>query len=241
MKFAIQLYSLRDAIKSKEDFFDCLTKVKDAGFDGVEFAGYHDVPARELRAKLDELGLVAVGTHQGVENYNEENLEKTIEFSRELGLKYIGVGGAPHATVDECEYAANILKTASEKSGFVTYYHNHTEEFTPLENGKTAMEIFAEKIKVEIDTYWSFVAGVDNYSYITEHADDICLIHLKDGVDRTPCTLKQGNNDLDAVIRAAKDNNIEWVIYENDQPRPDPITDMYESAKVINKFKEEYK
>ena len=41
MKFAVQLYSVRDHVENGENFLDVLGKVKEIGFDGVEFAGYH--------------------------------------------------------------------------------------------------------------------------------------------------------------------------------------------------------
>ena len=40
MKFAVQLYSVRDHIENGNDLLEILGKVKEIGFDGVEFAGY---------------------------------------------------------------------------------------------------------------------------------------------------------------------------------------------------------
>ena len=68
MKYAVQLYSLRDMVKCGDDFLKILEEVKKLGFDGVEFAGYHGLSAETIKAKLDELGLVPVGCHIGVEN-----------------------------------------------------------------------------------------------------------------------------------------------------------------------------
>lgn len=231
MKKAVQLYSLRDMIHSGEDFLKILEEIKKLGFDGVEFAGYHGLSAEVIRKKLDELGLVAVGTHLGLDNYSSEKLDETIAFAKTLGCLYIGVGGADHSTVEECEHTGDVLKKAAEKSGMITYYHNHTEEFTPLENGKTAMEIIGERTMLEIDTYWSFCAGVDNYKYITENKDKIVLIHMKDGIDRTPKALTEGECDLDAVTKAAKEIGIEWIILENDNPVPDGLSDVARSMK----------
>lgn len=237
MKLAVQLYSLRDMVKSGEDFLHILEEVKKLGFDGVEFAGYHGLQAETIKAKLDELGLVAVGAHIGLDDYLPENIEKTAAFHKTLGCLYCGVGGAAHDTVEDCEYGAEVLAKGSEVMGIPTYYHNHTEEFTPLANGKTAMEIFAEKTKLEIDTYWSFLAGMDNYKYITEHKDDILLVHIKDGIDGKPMALTEGNNDLDAVIRAVKDTGIEWVILENDDPVPDGLSDVARSMRYLKSVK----
>lgn len=237
MKFAVQLYSVRDLIKNGEDLLKMLEEVKKLGFEGVEFAGYFGLSAEEIKKKLDETGLVAVGTHIGLENYLPENIEKTAAFHKTLGCLYIGVGGAPHSTVAEAEHTGDVLKKGARMSGMTTYYHNHKEEFTPLENGKTAMDIIGERTKLEIDTYWSFCAGVDNYKYITEHRDKIALIHIKDGIDGTPKALTEGDNDLDAVIRAVKDASIEWVILENDDPEPDGLSDIARSMKYLQSVK----
>ena len=74
---SVQLYSVRDHIKSGEDLLAVLPKVKALGYDGVEFAGYFDLPADTLRKALDDAGLVAVGTHTNIKNFTPENLEET--------------------------------------------------------------------------------------------------------------------------------------------------------------------
>ena len=233
MKIAVQLYSVRDCISSKEDFFKVLEEIKAMGYEGVEFAGFHGVDAESLKAKLDELGLVPVGAHMGIEDYLPEKIEETVAYHKTLGTLYSGVGGAAHDTVEECEYAAKALAYGAEKLGIPTYYHNHTEEFTPLENGKIGMEIFAEHTKLEVDTYWSHCAGIDNYKYITENKDDICLLHVKDGLDRKPLSLGDGDCDVAAVVKAAKDAGIEWLVVENDDPVPNGIEDVKRSINYL--------
>ena len=233
MKIAVQLYSVRDCIKNAEDFFKALEEVKAMGYDGVEFAGFHGVDAASLKAKLDELGLVPVGAHMGIEDYLPEKIEETVAYHKTLGTLHAGVGGAAHDTVEECEYAAKALAYGAEKLWIPTYYHNHTEEFTPLENGKIAMDIFAEHTKLEVDTYWSHCAGVDNYKYITENKDDICLLHVKDGLNRKPLSLGDGDCDVAAVVKAAKDAGIEWLVVENDDPVPNGIEDVKRSINYL--------
>lgn len=233
MKIAVQLYSVRDCIHNAEDFFKVLEEIKAMGYEGVEFAGFHGVDAASLKAKLDELGLVPVGAHMGIEDYLPEKIEETVAYHKTLGTLYSGVGGAAHDTVEECEYAAKALAYGAEKLGIPTYYHNHTEEFTPLENGKIGMEIFAEHTKLEVDTYWSHCAGMDNYKYITENKDDICLLHVKDGLNRKPLSLGDGDCDVAAVVKAAKDAGIEWLVVENDDPVPNGIEDVKRSINYL--------
>lgn len=233
MKIAVQLYSVRDCINNAEDFFKALEEIKAMGYEGVEFAGFHGVDAASLKAKLDEVGLVPVGAHMGIGDYLPEKIEETVAYHKTLGTLYAGVGGAAHGTVEECEYAAKALAYGAEKLGIPTYYHNHTEEFTPLENGKIAMAIFAEHTKLEVDTYWSHCAGVDNYKYITENKDDICLLHVKDGLDRKPLSLGDGDCDVAAVVKAAKDAGIEWLVVENDDPVPNGLEDVKRSINYL--------
>ncbi|MBQ2813166.1 MAG: sugar phosphate isomerase/epimerase [Clostridia bacterium] len=233
MKIAVQLYSVRDCINNAEDFFKALEEIKAMGYEGVEFAGFHGVDAASLKAKLDEVGLVPVGAHMGIGDYLPEKIEETVAYHKTLGTLYAGVGGAAHSTVEECEYAAKALAYGAEKLGIPTYYHNHTEEFTPLENGKIAMAVFAEHTKLEVDTYWSHCAGVDNYKYITENKDDICLLHVKDGLDRKPLSLGDGDCDVAAVVKAAKDAGIEWLVVENDDPVPNGLEDVKRSINYL--------
>lgn len=233
MKFAVQLYSVRDHIQNGDDLLAILPKIKELGFDGVEFAGYFGLEASVLKAKLDECGLVAVGTHCGLDNYLPVSLTATIEYAKTLGLLYMGVGGAPHNTAHQSEITGRILRTAMQRSGIPTYYHNHTEEFKKFRTGKTAMETISEFTNLEVDTYWSFCAGIDNYKYITENRDKIVLLHVKDGIDRHPKALGEGECDLAAVIKAAKDTNLEWIVLENDNPEPTGLEDIARSMKWL--------
>lgn len=215
-----------------------LEKVKALGFDGVEFAGYGGVEPDVLRAKLDELGLVAVGTHADIDCFREDKIEETIALGKTLGMKYMGVGGAPHATKEEVEEIKTVFAKANEigaKHDMKFYYHNHTEEFEMSFDGKLCMDCIAEGAYLELDTYWSFAAGADNYKYITENADKIVLLHIKDGVDRKPTALGEGENDLLSVFKAAKEIGAEWLILENDNPTPDGLSDIARSMEYFKK------
>ncbi len=237
MKIAVQVYSVRDHINDTETLLKALEEIKKIGYDGVEFAGYFDTDAKTIKAKLDELGLVAVGGHIGLENYEGENLEKTIDFQNTLGVKAVGVGGAPHGTREECEETGRILgnaqKYATDKYGIKVYYHNHCEEFEPLEDGTLPIDIIGSYCSLEIDTYWSFHAGMDNYKLLTEKKDNIVHLHVKDGIDGKPMALGEGNCDIPTVIKAAKDIGMEWLIVENDDPVPTGFEDITRSLKYL--------
>lgn len=237
MKFAVQLYSVRDHIKTGDDMLEVLGKVKEIGFDGVEFAGYFDLTAEALRARCDELGLTVVGSHLGLDDFIPENLDKTLAYGKTLGAKYLGVGGAPHSTYEEANHTGQVLGAAAVKAkemGMNTYYHNHTEEFADLKDGKNAMDIISgEGCGLELDTYWSFCAGIDNTEYLKANKDKILLVHIKDGLNHKPMALGEGENDLQKVVEGVNAIGLDWVILENDDPVPTGLEDITRSYKWL--------
>ena len=237
MKIAVQVYSVREHIKDTETLLAALEEIKKIGYDGVEFAGYFGTDAATIKAKLDEIGLVAVGGHIGLDDFKADKLEATIEFQNTLGVKAVGVGGAPHDTVEESETTGTILgnaqKYAMDKYGMKIYYHNHCEEFKPCEDGQLPIDIIGNLCSLEIDTYWSFHAGEDNYKLLTEKKDKIVHLHVKDGIDGKPKALGEGNCDIPTVIKAAKDIGMEWVIVENDDPVPTGFEDITRSLAYL--------
>lgn len=228
-------------MENGENFLDILKKVKELGFDGVEFAGFHGYDAETLKKTLDELGLVTVGAHMNLDNdMAPGKIEGTLKFMQTLGAKTVGIGGADTSTETALNHVIEVMGNAekeAEKVGMKVYFHNHTREFSePLYNTVpgTIFDRIKEVCFMQIDTYWSFHAGKDNYKLITENRDRIVHLHIKDGLDGTPKALGEGNNDLDAVVRAARDNGIEWLILENDDPEPDGLSDIARSMVWLN-------
>jgi len=88
---ALQLYSVRE--DCAKDFAATLKAVADMGYDGVEFAGYHGATAEELRTMLDDFGLKVAGTHTGLDTLLGDELEKTVEFHKTIGNRFLIVPG----------------------------------------------------------------------------------------------------------------------------------------------------
>ena len=72
-KYGLQLYSVRDAMA--EDFEGTLKKVAEMGYTYVEFAGFFDHTAEEVKALLDKYGLIISGTHSSWEQLKKEKAE----------------------------------------------------------------------------------------------------------------------------------------------------------------------
>lgn len=239
MKFAVQLYSVRDLIHSGEDLFHILEKVKALGFDGVEFAGFQGLSAETLRKKLDEVGLICVGAHLGRDDFLPEKLPGTLNYAKTLGADTVGVGWADTSTETELRKTIEVLgnaDTMAKAQGMRVYFHNHTGEFDRPRFAEEPGRIFdrlKERMAMEVDTYWSYRAGEDNYKLITENKAHIVHLHIKDGIDGNPKALGEGDNDLLSVVKAAKEIGLDWLILENDDPVPDGLSDIGRSIRWL--------
>ena len=58
---AVQVYSVRD--DAARDFKGTMQKLKDMGYEGVELAGLYDMKPAEVKAILEEVGLVPLSAH----------------------------------------------------------------------------------------------------------------------------------------------------------------------------------
>ena len=116
-----------------------------------------------------------------------------------------------------------------EKEGVKFYYHNHSEEFQIELDGESVEDLIAKDAYLEIDTYWSHHAGMDNAALIRRLADRIVHLHVKDGIGGHPMALGEGDCDVQAVLDAAKAIDLDWVVLENDDPEPDGFSDITRS------------
>ena len=86
MKIGLQLYTMREA--GDKNLIHTIERVAKLGYDGVEFAGYGGISASEMKKVLDDNGIVAVGSHLGIDSFNDENFIATTEYLLELGAKF---------------------------------------------------------------------------------------------------------------------------------------------------------
>lgn len=237
MKIALQLYTVRDHCKTGPELLQTLREVKKLGYDGVEFAGFADLPAAEVRGVLEETGLAAVATHESLDRL-ENGLEELISYCKALGCANIVCAYAPTGSREELDHLKAVLANASrraEESGMKVLYHNHTQEFEPLD-GKRPLDEIKTAALLELDTYWVFDSKVDVSAYLRENTARIGLIHLKDGsLESVPCAIGEGKNDIAGILVTAKQLGYEWVIVENDDPVPDGLSDAGRSVENLRK------
>ncbi len=224
----IQLYTVREL--TKEDFAGTLRKVAGIGYNAFEFAGYGGMTAKEVKALIDELGVVCAGTHTGF-GALEGDLQKTIEYNLELGNKQIVCPSMPRkfrdGGVDGIKAFGEQMNTfgqAINKAGMQLAYHNHAFEFETVV-GKYLYDIMLENtqpdlVKLEADLFWVKKGGLDPVEYMKTYKDRCTMLHMKDmAADEKGSFAPVGTGIMDfpAIVKIAREIGVEWFIVEQDR------------------------
>ncbi len=224
-QLGLQLYSVKEDVA--EDFFGTLAKVAEIGYDGVEFAGYKDVAAPDLKAVLDDYGLVAAGTHVGVQAL-ENDLENQIADAKAIDCPALLCPGfwGMDKTVALFQRMADLFNHVGEHckaAGLGFFYHIHGHEFVQFDD-QSGMDILLENtdpalVGFEPDTYWIERVGVNALDFVQKHGARCGYIHLKDTKDRDEwldAEIGDGLIDIADIIKAAAQFDVAWFIVEQE-------------------------
>ena len=184
---ALQLYSVRDDLA--RDYAGTLKKVKEMGYDYVEFAGFHDMDAAEVKKHLDTAGLKAISAHVPYDAFMAD-MEKTLSDYKLVGCQYVSIPWLDSKVAPGGEDFASIVDSitqigkAAKAKGLTLLYHNHDFEFRKVgdEYGLDVLynTIPAEFLQTQIDTCWVKVAKLDPAEYVRKYKDRAPVVHLKD-------------------------------------------------------------
>ena len=184
----LQLYTVRDDMA--KDFKGTLQKVKELGYDGVEFAGMYDHTPAEIKAMCAEIGLNPISAHVPLQEMLED-IDKVIADYKAIGCQYIVV---PYVTEERRPGGEKFLQMVEEirtigqkckEAGLVLLYHNHDFEFAKTESGEFGLDYLyanvpADLLQTELDQCWVKYAGQDPVAYLQKYSGRSPVVHLKD-------------------------------------------------------------
>lgn len=245
---ALELYTLRDLITDRASLANALSRIREIGYQAVEFSGVADdedesldTTARESRRVLDDNGIECVSLHRRWGDLSD-NTDAEIEFAMTLGCPYIGV---PIISDEYDRYSyegyqaflADVPPVVEKfkAAGIILGYHNHSIEFLRGPGGDTIYDLLIEEggldLAMTVDVYWAAVAGVNPVNLINRLHGRLPLIHMKDlevmmkdgEMMPTPvyAPVGEGNLDWDAIIPAAQAAGAETWVVEQDLCRRD--------------------
>jgi sugar phosphate isomerase/epimerase len=190
-RIGVQLYTVRDQME--KDFTGTLERVAQIGFKEVEFAGYYNHSAADVRSLIDRLGLTAPSSHIGLDVL-QKDLAGQIQIARTIGHEFITIPALMEAFSGKPTDADFWQRTAAEfnriakalqPEGIGFAYHNHSFEFVPLGDGRTGYDILLAQtdpalVKFELDLLWATFAGQDPVAMFRKSPGRFVMWHVKD-------------------------------------------------------------
>jgi sugar phosphate isomerase/epimerase len=216
---ALQLYSIREDVE--KDFYGSLKKVKAMGYAGVEFAGYANLSAPQLKQYLDELDLQVAGSHI-LYDHLKNNLQQTLDYEETIGNKNIVIPYNQFATLAEWDAFIKELAPlakAVHARGMQLFYHNHGHEFTSFPAVDLVDRVLqVPGMKAEPDLYWLAYAHVDILPWLARHAAQVGLFHIKDMQQNPTESTEVGAGILPIkdYVSQAKSLAVPWLIVEQE-------------------------
>lgn len=226
----IQMYSLRD--QTEIDFLSTLEKVAKIGYKAVEFTGYFKMPAKELKSKMDELGLISPSVHVPL-NFSdtkqmESDFEGQIEYAMELDVTYIITPWSPLPelpTKDNVQYLVDVFTKCAKQvkaTGMQYGYHNHDSEFKLVEKKPIIDQILSdvpeELLQMEFDLGWIYIAGYKPADYLKKYKGRVPCVHLKDFLKgRKDAEIGKGEVGYDELLKELEPAGVKYMFVEQEQ------------------------
>lgn len=237
----LMLYTVRD--ECARDLEGVLRTVAVIGYDGVELFDLHGHEPELVRGWLDELGLVAVGRHAGLDALENDLPALAAELgvlrTDRIALSWI------HPPESLAEARAAVTRIAAiapraQKLGLRFGFHNHWGELRPFEDGVTTLDLLSalppELLWFELDLGWAWEAGVDPVALLERMEGRCPLVHVKDlqsRGSRAHCPVGDGAVGYERVLPAAVRVGVEWLIVEQDEVDGPPFEAVERSLKAV--------
>jgi sugar phosphate isomerase/epimerase len=222
----LQMYTVRDQLQA--DFGRTVEKIAKIGYKNLEFAGYYNRPPEEIRALLDRVGVVSRSAHVGAPLMRQD-AGAQIRSAKTIGQEYItlpsynfgkeGLAGWRKGVAEFNQWGAMC-----RDAGIKLAYHNHANEFAPLE-GTTGYDVLLgevdpQLVDFELDIYWARFADQDPVALFTKHPGRFTLWHVKDmavtGTQKGMTPVGKGTIDYRTIFAHARDSGMKYFFVEHD-------------------------
>lgn len=248
MDYGLNLYSLRNFIKTEADFLDTARKLKEMGYTNLQYSGA-PFDADMIKRVSDSVGIPIVLTHVPFARVLEDTEALMEEHSR-FNCKNIGIGSiGPDIIVDEklCKERVEKLNLAAEKmnkNGFSFFYHNHHFEFYKY-GTQTLYDYMIENapyINFTFDTYWIQRGGASVTEYVEKLKGRIECVHLKDfkiikkdEYVASECAVGEGVMNFKSIIPKMIESGTKYFIVEQDNAVefPEPLAEVKKSIDYL--------
>ena len=214
-----------------------LDYIKEMGIRNIEFSNLFGKTATEMKALLDERGMIC--TSYGV-SYDAltNKTDEVIHNAKTLGAEFVRVGMIPHKngfSVQEADVAVKDFNRVGQKlkeNGLEFSYHNHGYDFAPYETGTMYDYLIQhtnpDYVSFELDILWVHQFGQDPLAYLKKYPNRFKLMHVKDlkkgiplGLDvktssENDVPLGSGQIVVEAILKEARKSAIKYYYLEDE-------------------------
>jgi len=226
----LELFSVRGDLQ--KDLLGTVSRVAAMGYEAVEFYSPYQQwtteQAKEVRRRLDDVGVRCPSTHNGANAFRGDGLKRAIELNQILGSQLLVMASPPRAADLTAWRNLGAEMTAVMATlrplGLAAGFHNHAAEWRPIE-GQRPMDVLAAETPrdfvLQLDVGTCVEAGADPVAWIRANPGRIRSMHCKDwgrGSERGyAVAFGEGDVPWAAVFAAAEDTGgIEHYLIEQE-------------------------
>lgn len=244
-----QLYSFREFIKTPDDVYSTLLKIKEMGYEAVQLSSsLAPMENSRLKQMLDSVGLYPCSSHDPAARILEEPRAVAARL-QELGCSHCAVPFPPYtfpASEEDVVVLARKINEAAlimREYAVTLSYHNHSQEFRHFNHHAMLDLIYANApdIQAELDTFWVQRGGGNPERWIERFSGKTDVLHIKDfGIDEPNDVVMRpigdGNLDWQNILAAGELAGVKYYVVEHDGNCPDPFESFRRSAEFLKKY-----
>lgn len=255
---SIQMYTLRDYMKSREELRETLKKVSKIGYKYVQISIPGFINVSDLKVELDSFSLKADSVFAPLASVQEKL--KDILYSAEiLETNTVRTDGIPTELTKSEEgfrcYAKRLEDAGKllHEYGLRLMYHNHTLEYTNFESCR-GMDILLKEtdpqyVMFQPDVHHMAAAGLEVSRALYDFSGRCEYIHMQgygiipgDGFDkavpRRTVPVGTGNLYWNEIVKSALDIGVKLFVVEQDYCMGDPFDEISLSYQNMKKLLE---
>ena len=244
----LQLWTVRT--ECAKDFPGTIAKVAKMGYKGVEFAGYYERSAKDIRKMLDDNGLKCSGSHTAIDLLSNEKLAATMEFNHTIGNKLVIVPWLDREKLNTKEGWLKMAKQFDEltdktrSEGVHIGYHAHAGDFKPIE-GEAPWDILFgstnKELIMQLDTGNAMQGGADPVAILKKYPGRSLTIHLKEySATNNKALIGEGDVKWQEIFAVCESTGgTQWYIIEEESGQYPPLEAAEMSLKNYEKLRKQ--
>jgi sugar phosphate isomerase/epimerase len=242
----LQLWTVRT--ECAKDFPGTIAKVAKMGYKGVEFAGFYNYSAKDVRKMLDDNGLLCSGSHTAIDLLSNEKLAATMEYNRTIGNKFVVVPWLDRQKLTTKDAWLKMTATFNEladktrSEGVHIGYHSHTGDFAKIDNETPWDILFSNTTKevfMQLDIGHAVHGGADPVAILKKYPGRALTVHVKEYSATNPKALiSEGDVKWKEVFEVCESTGgTQWYIIEEESGAYPPLEAAEQSLKNYKKLR----